>query len=238
MMPLIITNTTHSFKVRTFIKSGILFLLSFAFSLSVTAGKKTVRLELREPDVKIYLEGKLLEPGQVDIVVPSDACVTVKAEKTGFLVKSVTFCNKPDIAPPPKSYSLEMERDNAYDSSEMSDLINKDIEIKTHKPEAETWKMMSQIITSYFEDIEVADRESGYLKTSWVVQDFKQNTVRTRMIVKFGSTEPVTYKIKLVSEQSGLPKTGVQSDDHFRRWDRILRKYKGIIYEIQAKLGS
>jgi hypothetical protein len=58
------------------------------------------------------------------------------------------------------------------------------------------------------------------------------------LIVKLGSTDPLTYKIKLVSEQSGMPQTSVKSDELFKEWDRVLRKYKEIIHEIQTRLGS
>jgi len=91
-----------------------------------------------------------------------------------------------------------MKRDDAYDASIQTDIANIDIELKTTKEEADAWKLISMIITSYFDVIEVTDRETGYLRTSWVIQTFKQNTIRTRMIVKLGDTDPLTYKIKLV----------------------------------------
>jgi len=100
----------------------------------------------------------------------------------------------------------------------------------------EAWRLISQIITSYFDVIEVTDRETGYLRTAWVVQTFKQNTIRTRVIVKLGSSDPLTYKVKLVSEESGQPMTSVKSDELFKEYDRVLRKYKEIINEIETRL--
>ncbi len=129
-----------------------------------------------------------------------------------------------------------MKKDDAYDATEATDMANIDIEIKTNKPEMEAWKLISQIITSYFDVIEVTDRETGYLRTAWVVQTFKQNTIRTRVIVKLGSSEPLTYKVKLVSEESGQPMTSVKSDELFKEYDRVLRKYKEIINEIETRL--
>ena len=102
----------------------------------------------------------------------------------------------------------------------------------------DAWKLMSQIIETYFDVIEVTDRETGYLRTAWVAQTFKQRTIRTRMIVKLGSTDPLTYKIKLVSEQAGAAQTSVKNDELFKEWDRVLRKYKEVIHEIQTRLGS
>jgi len=176
--------------------------------------------------------------GQLDIIVPAYACIIVRVEKVGYLTEFIEFCNKPDFAPPPKNYSLLMQKDDAYDASEATDVANIDIEVRTNKNEIDSWKLLSQIIMSYFDVIEVTDRETGYLRTAWTVQTFKKNTIRTRMIVKLGSTDPLTYKIKLVSEESQKPQTSVKSDELFREWDRVLRKYKEIVYEIQSRLTS
>ena len=84
--------------------------------------------------------------------------------------------------------------------------------------------------------IEVTDRETGYLRTSWVVQSFQQNTIRSRVIVKLGNTDPLVYKVKLVSEESKLPGTSVKSDEMYREWDRVLRKFENIVEELRARL--
>ena len=202
------------------------------------AGKKEIKFSVSEPDAKIYVDGKLMGSGQLVITVPAYACVVVKVEKLSYLTGTVEFCNKPDFTPPPKSYYYQMEKDDAYDASEATDMANIDIEIRTTKTEVEAWKLLSQIITSYFDVIEVTDRETGYLRTSWVVQSFKQQTVRTRIIVKLGQSDPLTYKIKLVSEVAGSGQASVKSDELFKEWDRILRKYREVIHEIQTRLKS
>ena len=210
--------------MKTFAKAFLLFLVLALVSSASFAGKKVVKLGVSEPDAKIYLDGKLMGTGQLDIVVLSYSCVNVKIEKVGYLTENITFCYKPNYAPPPKTYYVEMKKDDAFDATEATDMSNIDIEIKTNKPELDAWKLISQIITSYFDVIEVTDRETGYLRTAWVVQTFKQNTIRTRVIVKLGSSDPLTYKVKLISEQSGQPQTSVKSDELFKEWDRVLRK--------------
>jgi hypothetical protein len=209
-----------------------------ALCLPVLAGKKEVRFSVSEPDAKIFIDGKMMGTGQIEIIIPSYACVTVKVEKPAFLTTTIEFCNKPNFTPPPKTYYMQLERDDSYDASEATDIANIDIEIKTKKSEVDAWKLLSQIITSYFDVIEVTDRETGYLRTSWVAQTFKQRTIRTRMIVKLGSSDPLTYKIKLVSEYSNAAQTSVKNDEMFKEWDRVLRKYKEVIHEIQTRLGS
>ena len=218
---------------------GFLFACIFIIIGSgVYAGKKVIRLGVSEPDAKISVDGKFMGTGQYDIVILSNSCTNIKVEKIGFRTVNIVFCNKPNYSPPPKKYFIELKKDDAYDMSEGTDMANIDIEIKTNKPEAEAWKLISQIITSYFDVIEVTSKETGYLRTAWVVQSFKQNTIRTRIIVKLGSSEPLTYKVKLVSEQSGQPQTNVKSDELFKEWNRVLRKYKEVVNEIQTRLSK
>ena len=224
--------------MRTVLKISLLVLAIMAVSLSATAGKRVVRFSASEPDAKIFVDGKLMGSGQLEIMIQAYACVTVKVEKVGFLVGLIEFCNKPNYSPPPKTYFYPMEKDDAYDASEATDVANVDIEVKTTKKEDDAWKLLSQIITTYFDVLEVTDKNTGYLRTAWVIQTFKQKTIRTRIIVKLASSDPLAYKIKLVSEVANSNQVSVKSDELFKEWDRILRKYREVIHEAQTRLGS
>ena len=222
----------------TFLSLIMVFVLSFMFSENAFAGKKKVQLSASESDAEVYIDGKLMGKGQADVLILSNSCVTVKIVKVGFLNETISFCNKKHSAAPPKTYYVEMKRDDAYDASIQTDIANIDIELRTTKAEEDAWKLISMIVTSYFDVIEVTDRETGYLRTSWVIQTFKQNTIRTRLIVKLGDTDPLTYKVKLVSEESRAPGTSVKSDELYREWDRVLRKYGNVFDELQSRLNK
>jgi len=225
-------------KQITLVSLLLTFILSSFISQEVFAGKKIIMLSTSENDAEIYIDGKLMGKGNAEVVVLKNSCVTVQVKKVGFLTETISFCNKKNHADPPKSYYFQMERDDAYDASVQTDIANIDIELKTDKSEIEAWKLISMIITSYFDVIEVTDRETGYLRTSWEVKTFKQNTIRTRMIVKLGTTDPLSYKIKLVSEESFSPNTSVKSDEMYREWDRVLRKFQNVIDELQSRLSK
>ncbi len=138
---------------------------------------------------------------------------------------------------PPKSYYVEMKRDDSYDASILTDIANVDIELKCEKLNKDVaWKLINQIVLTYIDVIEMTDKETGYLRTSWFLKSFKQNTVRTRIIVKEASTEPLIFKVKLISEASGLPLTSVKSDELYKEWDRVLRSYSDVIGEFQARI--
>jgi hypothetical protein len=228
-------------------KTKLLFCLFFITSITFASnlspeetaffGKKKVQVGSSEADAEIYLNGKLVGKGSAVITVPKNDCVTVIAKKIGFLTERIELCNKKKMTAPPKTYYIEMKRDDAYDASIQTDIANIDIELKCNSMEKDkAWKLINQIVLSYIDVIEMTDKETGYLRTSWSLKTFRQNTVRTRMIVKESSSDPLTFKVKLVSEASGIPMTSVKSDELYKEWDRVLRSYSNVISEFQARV--
>lgn len=231
-------------------KNLLIILALFTFSLGIassvesdndpdsfTSGKKKIALGSSENDAEIYLNGKMIGKGNTLVTVPKDDCVMIVAKKTGYLIERIEFCNKKGMTDPPKSYFIEMRRDDAYDASIQTDIANVDIEMVCNKMDKEqAWKLMNQIVLSYIDVIEMTDKETGYLRTAWSLKTFMQNTVRTRIIIKETSSNPLVFKIKLVSEASGIPLTSVKSDELYKEWDRVLRSYSDVIGEFQARL--
>src|ERR1051325_947237 len=195
-----------------------------------------------EPDAKIFVDGRQIRTGTAPeiIKVPSNSCVSVRIEKTGFLTENFSYCYDRNNLFQPETKYTELSHDDAFDASVKDDYANKDFEqeISTKYSEAEAWKIISQVVTSYFDNLEMADKETGYMKTNWHCRSFKQKTVRTRIIVRQSSTIPLKYKLKIVSAFSDKPEQSVKDDDKFREWDRILKKYEGIISEFQSRLGA
>lgn len=222
-------------------KSSLKVLLSFILvigvSLTVTAGKKKVLVSCSEPEAEIFSNGIKVGTGQAEIIVLSKSCVTVNIRRVGFLDVEETICNKKGFPKPPKTKYFELITDPAYDASVHTDMANTDIEVQlnTSRNEVDSWKILNQIVTTYFDVIEIADRETGYLRTAWNLHTFDHVTVRTRVIVKMGSLEPLSYKVKLVSEIAG-PGTSVKNDHLFAEWDRVLRTYETVIDQITSRL--
>jgi len=217
-------------------KAITICVLLLLVSPTIYASKQKVQFSASEQDANIFVDGKLMGKGNLEILITKDACVKVRVEKTGFLIYHIEFCNKKKQTKPPKSYYMEMHRDDAFDASIQTDIANIDIAINVNRSKDEAWKLVNQIVLSYLDVIEVTDKETGYLRTAWQLKTFKQNTIRTRIIVKEASSNPLAFKIKLISEESRRPLTSVKSDELYREWDRVLRKYKDIIQEMQSRL--
>ena len=200
-------------------------------------GKRKVELGVSESNAEIYINGKLVGKGSTIVTVPSKDCVTVIIKMIGFLTERIEFCNKKNMTKPPKSYYVEMRRDDSYDASIQTDIANIDIELKCNSMgKDKAWKLINQIVLNYIDVIEMTDKETGYLRTAWSLKTFMQNTIRTRIIIKESSTDPLVFKVKLISEYSGFPLTSVKSDELYKEWDRVLRSYSNLIGEFQARI--
>jgi len=220
-------------KLKVFLSS----LLIVIFAFSAQAAKKKILISCSEPDATIYSNGVKVGTGQAEVIVLGNSCITINIEKIGFLDIEETICNKKGFPKPPKSKYYQLESDPAFEASLYTDIANTDVEVELNpeRDNIDSWKILNQIVTNYFDVIEISDRETGYLRTAWNMQAFPSSTVRTRIIVKIGTIEPLSYKVKLVSE-IGDPNISVKSDHLFKEWDRILRSYESVIDQIVSRL--
>ena len=84
-----------------------------------------------------------------------------------------------------------------------------------------------------FDALEVNDNDVNYLRTSWVVDTFDEFTIRTRLIARVSDEDPIEVRFKIVSERA-RGQASPRDDELFRSWQRIMRKYEGLIEEIQS----
>lgn len=203
---------------------------------NISLKDRQVALRTTPEDATIKIDGRVMGKGEYKVRVPYNQCVEVIVEKAGFVISKKSYCNEDGVQPPPIAEHLILPTDEAFISSVQSDQANINFTIETSKPEADAWKVLSQITMNYFDNIELADKETGYIRTSWNLKNFLNNTIRTRIIVKQADIMPLKYSIKLVSEYSGKAKTSVKEDESYLPWDRILNTYKDVISEFQSRL--
>ena len=212
-----------------------LTLTTIEAAAEVVGGKK-VTIGVSQSDAEIWVNGKMVAKGSTEIKVEKNSCANISIRKVGYLEEQLEICNnKTSIWE--KSKYFELKRDDSYDASIQTDIANVDIELIVNTMDKDTaWKLINQIVLNYIDVIEMTDKETGYLRTAWSLKAFKQNTVRTRIIVKESSTDPLVFKAKLISEFSGSALTSVKADELYKEWDRVLRSYSDVISEFQARV--
>lgn len=208
---------------------------------TVTLDDRLVTVTAAPSNSDIKLHDKVVGRGSYDVIVPKGGCTKIEVIAPGYAAQTREFCSNPQLA---AQAHIELAVDEAYSSSVQSDQanVNFTIEVGTAKTPDQAWRVISQVILSSFDVLEITDKETGYMRTAWEATKFSNSIVRTRVIVKLGDTSPLKYVVKIASEHAPLQKAGrdaettVKDDQDFREWDRIMNVYKDIINELQARL--
>ena len=59
-----------------------------------------------------------------------------------------------------------------------------------------------------------------------------------RVIIKLSTDDPLSYKIKFISEYSGKSGSAFNADEQYHPFNRILKKYDGFLEELSTKLKN
>ena len=213
---------------------GLFLVTILTTSLSI-AGTETIKIS-SDADAQIFVNGALVSSGKAEIKVAKNSKVNVKVKKAGYITEERNY-NNDGVMKLPKSEFITLQKDASFESSSTTDLANRDVDIKTDKTEEDAWKKLSSIITNTFDVIEVTDKSTGYLRTAWAVKKFGPVTIRTRLVIKMGNENPLSYKVKIISERSETA-TSAREDEKFETWDRLLRTYDNVITEMQSRLAK
>jgi len=207
--------------------------LTFAFNIVITVS---------ESDAEIFVNGTKVGTSPQTLKINNKVCIDVEVKKLGYVTEKRMYCNsKKGFPEPPKKEFIIIKKDESKEdlnnASSSTEIANIDIDVHSSKTEEKAWKLLSEVITTYFDILEVSDKSTGYIRTSWATQSFKNFTVRTRVIIKTSSSDnSLKYKVKIISEISDKPNISAKDDEKFKPWDRILKKYNDLVPELQTRL--
>lgn len=217
-----------------------LLLITLVMLYSTFCDAQKTNITTSEPDAQILVNGQKVGVGSFMLKLDKKDCYNIRAVKPGYLRYESTLCGKKAGPEAPSTLFFDMQKDDSEVASIQTDQANVDFEIIVNDElnDESAWQLVHQIVTDYFDAIEVSDRDTSYLRTAWAVQSFSQNTVRSRLIIKLSKNNPLTYKVKLNSEASGDALTSVKADERFRPWDRVLRKYENIVSDFATRIQA
>src|SRR5690606_18293449 len=126
-------------------------------------------LSTNPPDAEIFIGGKKVGTGSIDIKVGKNECITVQIVREGFLQYSNEYCNKKGMPSIPKKEYIQLSVDQSYEASSKSDIANVDVVLKPNRGTIEeNWLSSIRTITDYFDALEVSDSDVKYLRTAWI----------------------------------------------------------------------
>lgn len=186
-------------------------------------------------EAKIYVDGQYVADGSY--VLPfnkKNEVYIIKLECEGYAPKDNLRVLRSDTR---NAIVFTLKKDDALESSVSSELANRyfTIRVRESLDEAQAWKLLTQTLLNYYDEIKTSDRSSGFMNTAWDYETFpdSETEVRTRVQIKEITNDGnLTYQIRVSSERA--PKgAGEQS---FKAWGRVLKKYEPLINEMQMRL--
>ena len=217
----------------------LILILSLLFTTGtysqLLGGGSTINTNI--PSHNIFINGQVVGQGSVaGIKIPKNECITVQVSGTGYITEIKKFCRQKGMPIMQKTEFIALSRDDSFDATFSSDLANNDIIVNPRRGNLdEVWKNAVRLVIENFDALEVNDNDVNYLRTSWVVDTFDEFTIRTRLIARVSDEDPIEVRFKIVSERA-RGQVSPRDDEQFRSWQRIMRKYEGLIEEIQSRL--
>lgn len=235
-------NLLKGFQLIVFVT---LTIIVFGYTTPYPPDKK-VEIIATPKTAQIWVDGSLVGNGTFKLKIPFGARAEVIVTDVGYSQIDRIFDNTTAMTGssiPKKSY-FNLVKDPSLSSTMESEYVNRNIalSVKADRDKKDAWRIIYSTILNYFDVLEANDESSGYLRTSWVGSTFQAggsgNTIRQRVIVKTVSSDPLSFSLKFISEQSGLYATSYSDDAMFSPYSRIPKKYDGFIEELMAKLKN
>ncbi|MDE7334708.1 MAG: hypothetical protein K2N10_00155 [Muribaculaceae bacterium] len=208
-------------------------------AISALAQKKTI---IVQPETaKIFVNGSEVGTGAYTLKFNRNTdFFMLRFEAPGYLDRSVKlFKDNPNKT---ISYSLvvdEAEKNSVGGDTEAGEMANKwfDVTCRDGLTEDIVWKRLMNIAVNNFEQIEVRDKDAGWIRTQWISTKFPEQVVRTRLEVRmsFMGDGKLTYRVRLESQ---IKDRDCGGNNCFVKYDRVLKKYVDVIQQLTTTVGS
>lgn len=205
-------------------------LVGLSLSCSAQFGGKVKTINVVPDKAKIIMGGAEVGQGSYSLNMGRQDYVMLRLTCPGY-VDRVVRVYRTDKR---NAITFTLEEDESFSASEAnSDLANKymTVNVREGLDEDIVWKRLVLTISELFPNLEVNDKESGWIRSSWEVERFAYVTVRTRIEIKevMGFETP-RYRVRLQSEIASN-ECGTH-DECFKAWDRVLKTYHQAINDL------
>ena len=209
------------------------FLMAIALvvvSLSCSAQGKAKTINVVPDKAKIIMGGAEVGQGSYSLNMGRQDYVMLRLTCPGYVDRVVRVYRNDKR----NAITFTLEEDESFSASESSsDLANKymTVIVREGLTSDVVWKRLILTISELFPNLEVNDKEAGWIRSAWEVERFAYVTVRTRIEIKeiMGSDTP-RYRVRLQSEIASN-ECGTH-DECFKAWDRVLKTYNQSINDL------
>ncbi len=198
---------------------------------------KGKRLVVSPDNAKIYIDGNYVGDGSFEVRFGGkDDFYMVRVEAPGYVEKKMRIFkhDKRNVI------AIDLRKDDTIENSVASNLANQYFTINVRKGVDEdlAWKLLSQVMLNYFNELKTSDKASGYMNTNWVVETFAESEQKVRTMVQIKQVtggDGLSYQIRISSEIAPIDAVGQQG---FKPWNRVLKRFEPLVNEMQSRIGD
>ncbi len=135
---------------------------------------------------------------------------------------------------------IVLEEDPAWISTSESEATNRWLRIPVNPviDHAGAWQRVIDSVTTVYTSLEQLDQVSGYIRSAPRFRQFDKGPdgpyyVRTQFVGSVSSTEPLTYKIKVISKT----RLEAEPDENWRDFGRVFAEDAQLVEELLNRLG-
>lgn len=224
-------------------KKLLLFAL-MAVSTAVFAGKNVKTIHVTPDNATIFVNGNEVGTGSYTYKFNNHTdFIMLKFTAPGYLTR--TFKLLKDNPKETIHYKLMQDEalQNSVGSKDGVDMANKWMQITCKKGMTmdKVWRRLMSVAVDNFENVEVRDKDAGWIKTAWKEVTFESGQrVRTRLEMRITgddeSEEGISYKVRLSSEINN--DADCYGEECYEKYDRVLRKFYDVLNDLQSSIGS
>lgn len=206
---------------------------------NASAAKK-ITINVLPETAKIYVDGQMVGTGsyQVKFNKNTDFFI-IKVEEVGYLTRTYRLLK----SNPKNTVLYTLPEDEAYAASaggeDGLDMANRWFDVTCRKglTEDKIWKRLMSVTTNYFDNVEVRDKTAGWIKSSWRLSKFRNQTVRTRMEVRmsFVDEDQISYRVRISVQ---IKDNDCRGENCYKNYDRVLRTFEPLVQELQTSVGG
>lgn len=200
--------------------------------------RKECYISVNQIGAKVYADGVLAgvmtQDTPVKVTVHKGKPLGIRVTCAGFmdLTGTINFENALGL------YNLgDMPIDEAYNAiaHDSKDLANTYITIRVRDGIERDVALtnMKYYITNEFRNLEVNDNLAGWIRTKWNVDKYPTMQVRTRIELKQVPSDGDGLKFRLLIESQKAAADATLSDENFKDWDLLLKKYSKLSVDIR-----
>ena len=217
----------------------------FTSSLAVNATTnslfaKKITIKTIPENAQIWIDGQQVGTGtyQVEFDKHNEFYI-VSVTAPGYITRKYRLLK----SNPKKTVVYTLPISEAYEASSSGEDIgvepNKWMDIVCRKDLSEDviWKRLMNVVTSYFDNVEVRDKSAGWIKTGWAINNFKYETVRTRLEIKksFTDDDVITYRARITTE---IKDDDCKGSNCYNRYNRTMKRFEPMILELQTTVSG